>query len=55
MSLGKLFAEGTPTEVEQVLGWTINTRLLKISLPTDKLRLWLMDITDILQPSTSAT
>ena len=34
MSLGKLFAEGTPSEVETVLGWSINTRHLEISLPT---------------------
>jgi hypothetical protein len=55
MSLGKLFAEGTPSEVETILGWNINTRHLEISLPTEKLQLWLRDIDDLLKPHASAS
>ena len=55
MSLGKLFAEGTPSEVETVLGWSLNTRHLEISLPYDKLQLWLRDIDKVLIPNKSAS
>ena len=40
LSLSKLQAEGTPSEVMLVLGWLINTRRLLISLPWDKYALW---------------
>ncbi|KAI2494737.1 hypothetical protein MHU86_19774 [Fragilaria crotonensis] len=34
LSIPKLIAEGRPEEVQIVLGWRINTRLLEISYPT---------------------
>ena len=36
LSLSKLLAEGTPKEIQMILGWLINTRLLTMSLPNDK-------------------
>ena len=36
LSAPKLEAEGTPAEVQIVLGWNLNTRLLLILLPDDK-------------------
>jgi hypothetical protein len=36
----KVQAEGTPTEVLTVLGWTIDTRRLIIRLPTEKAEAW---------------
>jgi hypothetical protein len=36
----KVTAEGTPTEILTVLGWTIDTRRLLIKLPTEKADLW---------------
>ena len=41
LSLPKLIAEGRPEEVQTVLGWTINTRRLEVSLPSDKYYTWL--------------
>ena len=44
LSIPKLIAEGRPEEVQIVLGWTIDTRRLRISLPTDKYRAWSSDL-----------
>jgi hypothetical protein len=43
----KLAAEGTPAEVQIVLGWNLNTRLLLILLPADKYEAWSSDLTAI--------
>ena len=37
LSAPKLIAEGSPAEVQVVLGWRIDTRRLEVSLPEDKL------------------
>ena len=44
MSLSKLLAEGTPTEVLMILGWIVDTRNLEVQLPEDKIKLWLFDL-----------
>ena len=44
LSLPKLIAEGRPEEVQAVLGWRINTRLLEVSLPDDKYKAWIGDV-----------
>jgi hypothetical protein len=44
LSAPKLEAEGTPAEVQIVLGWNLNTRLLLILLPDDKYEAWSSDI-----------
>ena len=44
LSLPKLLAEGSPAEVQNVLGWRIDTRSLTIALPDDKYRAWMVDI-----------
>ncbi|KAI2490833.1 hypothetical protein MHU86_23743 [Fragilaria crotonensis] len=44
LSIPKLIAEGRPEEVQIVLGWRLNTRLLEISLPTDKYLAWSEDV-----------
>jgi hypothetical protein len=36
--------KGAPAEVQQVLGWTIDTRRLTVSLPADKFTMWVDDI-----------
>jgi hypothetical protein len=48
ISLKKLSEEGTPSEVKIVLGWTINTRNLRIYLPEDKYKTWTQEISNIL-------
>jgi hypothetical protein len=44
LSLPKLVAEGRPEEIQTVLGWTLDTRRLEISLPLDKYTAWSADI-----------
>ena len=44
LSIPKLIAEGRPEEIQVVLGWRINTRLLEISLPDDKYSAWSSDV-----------
>jgi hypothetical protein len=44
LSPEKLAAEGAPAEIQQVLGWTIDTRRLTVSLPKSKYDIWLHDI-----------
>jgi hypothetical protein len=45
----KLVAEGTPIELQIVLGWELKTRLLLIILPFDKFVAWTSDISDTIQ------
>jgi hypothetical protein len=47
LSAPKLEAEGTPAEEQTVLGWNLNTRLLKIILPRDKYEVWSTDVKQI--------
>jgi len=47
INIPKLLAEGTPAEIQIVLGWTLDTRRLLISLPDDKMTAWTGDITVI--------
>ena len=49
LSIPKLRAEGAPAEVQTVLGWSLNTRTLTISLPETKFRAWLTDLSAITQ------
>ena len=44
LSIPKLLAEGRPEEVQIVLGWRLNTRLLEVSLPDDKYLAWSADV-----------
>jgi hypothetical protein len=48
----KLEAEGTPAEIQIVLGWELNTRLLLVILPFDKFIAWTSDITDAIRKRT---
>jgi hypothetical protein len=54
LSAPKLKAKGTPEEVQIVLGWTLNTRLLLIILPTDKFEAWYTDIQTIITNKTAS-
>jgi hypothetical protein len=49
LSEPKLEAEGTPAEVQIVLGWILNTRLLLLLLPGDKFEAWSADIRKIVE------
>jgi hypothetical protein len=40
----KLAAEGTPAEIQTVLGWLLDTRRLHLALPVDKFLAWSGDI-----------
>jgi hypothetical protein len=42
----KLIVEGTPAELQIVLGWELNTRLLLVILPFEKFVAWSSDISD---------
>ena len=48
LAIDKAMAEGTPSEIQIILGWEINTRRLTIALPTDKHVAWKQDIHEIL-------
>ena len=48
LATDKALAEGTPAEVQIILGWRLDTRRLLISLPDDKHTAWTRDITAIL-------
>ena len=48
LSLPKLLAEGSPDEVQIVLGWRIDTRGMIIALPDDKFQAWMSDIDGII-------
>jgi hypothetical protein len=45
----KLIAEGTPAEIQVVLGWDLNTRSLTILLPFDKFEAWTSDLNSIVE------
>jgi len=49
----KLEAEGRPSERQVVLGWMVDTRELRVSLPTDKFRAWMEDLEGIIRSRTS--
>ena len=48
VSKRKLEGEGTPSEIKVVLGWTIDTRLLRIYLPPDKACHWITELREML-------
>jgi len=48
LSLGKGDEEGGLSECVTILGWTVNTRSLSITLPTKKFRRWDHDLSNIL-------
>ena len=48
LSIPKLIAEGTPAEIQIVLGWLINTRRLTVALPDDKFLAWKSDVQHII-------
>jgi len=48
ISIKKMLAEGTPSEVLPVLGWLVDTRRMEIKLPPDKAGLWSTDIKDLI-------
>ena len=48
VSQPKLIAEGSPAEVQIVLGWTLNTRSLLVILPFDKFEAWSNDLKEII-------
>ena len=49
LSVEKLIAEGTPAEVQVVLGWDLDTRRLLILLPHDKYVAWSSDLETIVE------
>jgi hypothetical protein len=51
MQAAKLLAEGTPAEIQTVLGWVLDTHQLLIQLPIDKFIAWTSDIAGILESS----
>lgn len=51
LAVDKAKAEGTPAEFNTTLGWVINTRTLKLSLPEKKRIEWHHDIEQILEAS----
>ena len=53
LSLEKAEAEGTPNELLIVLGWLLDTRRLRISLPEDKYIAWSNDTKAIINPPPS--
>ena len=53
LSPSKLEAEGTPAEVQIVLGWELDTRALTLRLPFDKYTAWLEDIHTLLLTTTT--
>ena len=51
LSQEKVEAEGAPAELQIVLGWSLNTRVLLLSLPLDKFLAWTDDIRSTLKKS----
>ena len=49
LSVDKYMAEGAPSEIKTILGWTFNFRSLTISLPDDKHAAWSNDIDTIIR------
>jgi hypothetical protein len=50
----KYVAEGTPAEDQIVLGWVLDTRLLFVILPADKLVAWVADIHQLVEAGRSS-
>jgi hypothetical protein len=48
ISLKKLHAEGQMSEIKTILGWSINTKKLIISLPDHKTKDWHIDINKLM-------
>jgi len=48
LSLDKLAEEGRLSEVLTILGWTINTRCLTLSLPKKKFQLWSKELRNVI-------
>jgi hypothetical protein len=48
LSLPKLLAEGSPDEIQSVLGWWIDTRRMNKALPDDKFQVWMGNIDGII-------
>jgi hypothetical protein len=48
LAQAKLLAEGSPAEIQLVLGWLLDTRRLLLSLPQDKHKAWRTEILQIL-------
>jgi hypothetical protein len=48
LSMEKLATEGTPEEIQIVLGWLLDTRRLLVALPQDKFEAWLGSLDDII-------
>lgn len=53
LTLSKLSAEGAPAEVRIVLGWQIDTRRLRISLPDDKYATWNRELEALIKKPTA--
>ena len=51
-SARKLLGEGTPSEMQTVLGWIINTRTLTITFPVTKGNRWIKDISNHIDQKT---
>jgi hypothetical protein len=49
INIPKLQAEGTPAEIQVVLGWSLDTRRLLVALPDDKQIAWAGDIRNFLK------
>ena len=47
LSQPKLEAEGSPAEVQTVLGWQLDTRRLEVSLPPDKFEAWMEELRNV--------
>ena len=47
----KLEGDGTPSERQIVLGWLIDTRALRIYLPSDKAIHWINEVNRLIQPN----
>jgi hypothetical protein len=50
LSLEKAEAEGMPNEILIILGWLLDTRRLRISLPLDKYIAWTNDLKAVISP-----
>ena len=47
LSQSKLEAEGSPSEIQIVLGWRVDTRRMTVSLPDDKFKAWSSDLREL--------
>ena len=47
-AIEKALAEGTPAEIQIVLGWLIDTHRLLISLPPEKFNRWIAELNAVL-------